>query len=95
MCRLVENLFLQYRSCRIGTQELLTKVNFQDSGSQPPITFYFARGIIMTVNHTFNIAMWKAIFGSLDGGIPLLVLSSFSTFVKAFCYLIFHGLTDG
>ena len=63
MCRLVENvfqnLFLQYRSCRIGTLELLTKVNFQDSGSQPRITCYFARGIIMTVNHTINHSIAK------------------------------------
>ena len=54
MCRLVENvsqnLFLQCRSCRIGTLELLTKVNFQDSVTQPRITCYFARAIIMTVN---------------------------------------------
>ena len=58
MCRLVENvsqnLFLHYRSCRIGRLELLTKVNFQDSGTQPRITCYFARAIIMTVNHTVN-----------------------------------------
>lgn len=45
--------------CWIVTLELLTKVNFQDPGSQPSITCYFERGILMTVNHTVNHSIAK------------------------------------
>ena len=57
MCRLLENvfqnLFLRYRSCRIGILEFF-KANFKIR-----VHSHVARAIIMAVNHTVNHSIAK------------------------------------
>ena len=100
MCGFVENsfqnLFSQYRFSQIGTLELTIKVNFHSS-TQPMYhvlfrTCYHYDG--QPHGQTFilllNMVMLKSIFWYLDGGIRLLVISSFFFVFTKLCVIVLH-----